>query len=85
MFTYTFNKKTLCLFHIREASEDDTDFKASYKNGMYSRLKSFDSPRKHAVRVELAVPNIFSHEKKFFCDKPSDKFATLRVSKIHTR
>ena len=78
-------KTNLHLFHIREASEDDTDYKARYKNGMYSKLKSFDTPRKHAVRVELAVPNIFSHEKKFFCDKPSDKFATLRVSEIHTQ
>ena len=85
MFTYIFNKKNLSSVSYREASEDDTDYKARYKNGMYSKLKSFDSPRKHAVRVELAVPNIFSHEKKFFCDKPSDKFATLRVSKIHTQ
>ena len=71
------------IFIHREASEDETDYKASYKNGAYTRLKSFDSPRKHAVRVELAVPNVFSHEKKFFCEKPSEKFATLTVSKIN--
>ena len=46
---------------------------------MYTKFREFDSPRKHAVRVELAIPNAFSHEKKFFCDKPSEKFALLKV------
>ena len=67
----------------REASEEDGDFKASYKKGMYTKLKRFDSPRKHAVRVELAVSHVFSHEKKFFCDNPSEKFAKLKVDDLY--
>ena len=54
----------------------------THENGFYYGPTLPDTPRTHGVKVEITTDNFFTLEKKFFCDRPSEKVVTLKVIKI---
>jgi hypothetical protein len=63
-------------------NEKDSDFKAIFSEDTYSSLEEFSTPRSHSIRAQIEERRIVHLEKKFFCDKTSEKTARMTVSKV---
>ena len=51
-----------------------------HDDGYYYGPSIPDPPRKHMVNVEITTDNSFILEKKFFCDKPTEKLVKMKVT-----
>ena len=68
------------ILHNRKSNKKESDIPGFYKDGKYSKLYSFSTPRQHAVRVVLNEDLIFRIQKKFFCDRPCEKKVKFKVA-----
>ena len=64
----------------RDSTPEKSDWTVEHDDGYYYGPSIPDPPRKHMVNVEITTDNSFTLEKKFFCDKPTEKLVKMKVT-----
>ena len=73
---YIFKKKTKLFNHNSEVDGTQSDLSVTYDDSSryYFGPNVPQPPRSFDIRVEITTDNYLALEKKFFCDKPSEKY-----------